>query len=106
MPNAAAGSREKQCAARLVGGLRGHFLHSTARCASRIKARLTPWLTRCVAAELNAIMQTERPILPELHDQRHEPVAGPIRGAGNSTEREFGGRERDGLLEGMPALER
>src|SRR5271157_5650648 len=37
--------------------------------SSRIEARLAPRRAQRGTAELNPIMQTKRPVLPELHDQ-------------------------------------
>ena len=46
---------------------------------SRIQPRLAPGCARCLAPELDAVVQPERPVLPELDRQRHEAVAGPVR---------------------------
>ena len=46
-------------------------------------------------------MQSERPILPELHDQGQEAIAGPIRRSRNGTSHQFRSVERNRPLEGM-----
>src|SRR6266849_1319706 len=73
---------------------------------SRIEARLAPGPTECRTAELDPIMQPEWPVLPELHGQRQEAIAGPIRRPRNGADHEFRGVERNCPLEGMAALER
>src|SRR5262245_42577072 len=59
-----------------------------------------------IAPELDAVVQPERAILPELHDNRIEAVAGPIGRARHRPDGEFRGRQRDRLLERQAALER
>jgi len=86
--------------------LRGHPQSWDNPLSSRIKPRLAPGLTESCAAELDPIMQPERPILPELHDQGQEAIAGPIRRSRNGTSHEFRSVERNRPLEGVAALER
>ena len=83
--------------------LRGHPQSWDNPLSSRIKPRLPPGLTESCAAELDPIMQLERPILPELHDQGQEAVAGPIRRSRNGTSHEFRSVERNRPLEGVAA---
>src|SRR5947207_10232940 len=73
---------------------------------SWVHPHLAPRLTERGAAEFDAIMQAERPVVPELHRDRHDTVAGPVRRARHGTERIFRGVERDRLLEGEPAFQR
>src|SRR5215471_14357709 len=73
---------------------------------SRVKPRLVPGRAGGLAAEFDAVVQAERPVVPELDRQREEAIAGPIRRARNRSERVFRGVERDRLLEGVAALER
>ena len=86
--------------------LRGHPQSWDNPLSSRIKPRLAPGLTESSTAELDPIMQAERPILPELHDQGQEAIAGPIRRSRNGTSHEFRTVERNRPLEGVGRLER
>src|SRR5260370_21868755 len=72
----------------------------------RIKPRLAPRRAGCVAGELDPVMQAERPVLPELHDQGLQAVAGPIRRSWDRSDRKFRRGQRDRLLEGVTAFER
>src|SRR6516225_7341241 len=74
--------------------------------SSWIEARFAPWLTQRCTAELDPIVQAEWPILPELHDQGQQAIAGPVRRPGNSARQEFGCVERNRPLESVTALER
>src|SRR5258708_10084518 len=69
----------------------------------RIEPRLGPG--RAVAPENDAIMQTERPVVPELDGRRHDAIAGPLRRPRHGAERVLGGIERDGFFEGEPAFQ-
>src|SRR5262245_4381312 len=73
---------------------------------SWIEPRFTPGLAQRCTTELDPIVQTEWPILPELHDQRHEPIAGPVRRPRNTAHQEFGCVERNRPLERVAALKR
>src|SRR4030088_56139 len=46
---------------------------------SRIKPRLAPWLVRCPAAKFDAVVQAERPVMPEFKTSRHDPPTAPAR---------------------------
>ena len=83
--------------------LRGHPQSWDNPLSSRIKPRLAPGLTENCTAELDPIMQPEPPILPELHDQGQEAIAGPIRRSRNGTSRGFRSVERNRPLEGVAA---
>src|SRR6478752_7385350 len=48
---------------------------------SRIHAHFGPRLAQRRAPELDAIVQTEGPVVPELDRHRHDAVAGPVRRA-------------------------
>ena len=63
-------------------------------------------LAERVAAELDPVMQAERPVVPELDLHRHDAVAGPVRRARHGAERVFRAVERDRLLEREPAFQR
>ena len=67
---------------------------------------LGPRLAQRRAAELDAVVQAERPVVPELDRDRHDAVAGPVRRARHGAERVFRRVERDRLLEGEPAFQR
>src|SRR5947209_5653336 len=73
---------------------------------SRVHAHLGPRLTERGAAELDAVVQAERTVVPELHRDRHDAVAGPVRRARHGAKRVFRRIERDRLLEGKPAFQR
>src|SRR5712692_4702332 len=74
--------------------------------SSRIEPRLAPRRVQRVAAEFDPVMQPERPVLPELDQERPEAIAGPIRRSWYGANHEFRGEERDRLLEGVATLER
>src|SRR6516164_8556699 len=78
---------------------RGHPQSWDNPVSSRIKPRLVPGLTESCTAELDPIMQSERSILPELHDQGPEAIA--RRRSRNGTSHEFRSVERNRSLEGM-----
>src|SRR4029077_5376616 len=99
MPDAAAGSGEQQGAARLIASRhRGSV--------SRIKARLGPATARRFAPELDAVVQTERTVVPELDPVRYDPISAPVRRPRDRSDHVFRGVARDRLLERQPALER
>src|SRR5919197_62700 len=72
----------------------------------RIEPRLDPWRADIGAAEFDALVQPERPVAPELHGQRHDPVAAPIRRPRHGTDRIFRRIERDRLFEGKAIFHR
>src|SRR5882724_11098948 len=73
---------------------------------SGIEPRLAPRLPGSAAAELDAIVQPIRPILPEFDDQRQQPVAGPVGRPRDGSNREFGHLNSNCLLEGHSVLQR
>src|SRR4029077_2588664 len=83
----AACSGEEQRAARL-GRLRtGHVVSGMGLAcdrqvdaSSRIEPRLGPGVVRMIAFELDAIVETECSLLPELDRDRHDSIAGPVGG--------------------------
>src|SRR5215208_4177680 len=72
---------------------------------SRIEPRLDPWRAQVIAPEMDAVMQPERPVMPELHDERNDTVAAPIRGAGHGADDIFCGESADRLFEREPVLQ-
>src|SRR5437588_5087810 len=73
---------------------------------SRVHAHFDPRLAQRRAAEFDSIVQTERTVVPELHRDRHDAVAGPVWRARHGAERVFRGVERDRFLEGEPTFQR
>src|SRR4051794_20811875 len=73
---------------------------------SRIHPRLAPRSAERVAAEFDAVVQTERPVMPELDGDRHDAIAGPVRRARHGADRVFGRMQHHRLLEGEPAFQR
>ena len=71
--DAAAGSGEKQRAARTVA--QWHFNFSIPTQRSRIKPRLAPARARMLALEFDAIVQAEPPLMPKLDLLWHHAVA-------------------------------
>src|SRR6266511_6220406 len=72
----------------------------------RVEPRLAPGRVEPLAAEFEPIMQPERPLVPELDQERPQAVAGPVRRSRDRPEGKFRGVERDRFLEGMATLER
>src|SRR5262245_34502964 len=60
-----------------------HQENATKKKISRIEPRLGPRRVEPLAPELDAVMQPKRPVLPELHDHGHDPVAAPVRRTGH-----------------------
>src|SRR6478752_10042911 len=73
---------------------------------SRIKPRLHPRRIERRAAELDAVVQAERPVVPELDQHRHDAVTGPARRPRHAADGVFGGIKRHRLFEGEAAFER
>src|SRR5438045_3103710 len=74
--------------------------------ASRIEPHLAPGLMRGVAAEFDAVVQAERPVVPELEPQRIDPPAAPARWPRHLADDVLGRHQRDRLLKGKAALQR
>src|SRR3974390_686197 len=74
--------------------------------SSWIESRLAPRPTQIVALEFDAVVQAERPLLPELNREWHDAVARPVERPRNVGERVFGGVDRNRLLEGEAAFQR
>src|SRR5438045_5945413 len=72
---------------------------------SGIEPRLAPGLARPVAPELDAVVQAERTVVPELDRGRDQAEATPVRRAWNAPDEVFCRVDRDRLFEGEPALE-
>src|ERR687889_2028582 len=70
---------------------------------SGVEPRLAPALAG--SGEHEPVVEPERPVLPELHRDRCDAVAGPVGRAGNLADGVLGGVERDCLLEGKAAFE-
>src|SRR4029077_4117244 len=73
---------------------------------SWVHAHFGPRLAQGRAAEFDAVVQAERAVVPELHRDRHDAVAGPVRRARHGAHGVFRSVERHRLLEGEPALQR
>src|SRR5215471_17799242 len=58
-----------------------------------------------IAFELDAIMETKWPLLPELNGDRHNPVARPVGWSWNFADGVFRGIYGDRLFEGESALQ-
>src|SRR5581483_974659 len=114
--DAAAGSGQEQGTARLVGLAARHggpvtYTHlwspacaGTSGALSRIEPRLAPGGT--CAPEHDAVVQAERPLLPEFHFLRHDAVARPMRRPRHLADGVFRRIDRDRLLEGEAAFQR
>src|SRR5215469_18953340 len=74
--------------------------------SSRIEPRLAPWLALAAAVENDSVVQPIGTVLPELDHQRLEPIARPVGGARNRSDRKLCHVEGDRLLEGHTAFER
>src|SRR5690349_8613012 len=85
---------------------RGWFEFGIRTTLSWIHPHLVPRRAERCAAKLHAIMQAERPVVPELHAERHDAVAGPVWRARHGADRMFGGLQRDRFLEGKAAFQR
>src|SRR6185503_10830316 len=73
---------------------------------SRIHSHFGPRLAQACAPEFDAVVQTERAVVPELDRNRHDAIAGPVRRARHRAKCILCRIERDRLLEGEPALQR
>src|SRR3954468_13191194 len=73
---------------------------------SRIHAHFGPRLAQARPSELDAIVEAEGPVVPELHRDRHDAVAGPVRRGGHGATCVFRRVDRNRLLEGEPAFQR
>src|SRR5215471_7347245 len=98
--DAAARPGEQQRAARLICASRHR------RSLSRIKPRLGPRAARSVAPKLDAVVQAEWTVVPELDCVRHHPIAAPEGRPRNRADDVFRGVAGDRLFEGKPAFER
>src|SRR6266536_550517 len=72
----------------------------------RVEPRLAQGRVERFAVEFEPIMQPERPLFPELDQERPQAGAGPVRRSRDRPEGKVRGVERDRLLEGMATLER
>src|SRR5487761_355365 len=72
----------------------------------RVEPRLGPRRAHAVAGKGDAVVQPERPLLPELDLGRHDPIADPMRRPRYRADCKFGGKARNRLFEGEPALQR
>src|SRR5262249_17640700 len=100
VPDAAAGAGEQQRAARLICASRHR------RSLSRIKPRLGPRAARSIAPKLDAVVQSEWTVVPELDCVRHYPIAAPEGRPRNRAYDVFRGIAGDRLFEGKPAFQR
>src|SRR6478609_722663 len=73
---------------------------------SGIEPHLGPGLCPPLAAEFDAVVQPERPVVPELEPHRRDAPAAPARRSRHLADDMFGGNQRDRLLEGEAALQR
>src|SRR6186997_2351156 len=58
---------------------------------SRVQPRLAPRAAKPLAPELDAVMQPERPVLPELDAHGHDAIARPVGWPRHRADRKFGG---------------
>src|SRR3954454_10203603 len=72
---------------------------------SRVHAHFGPCLAQARTSELDAIVEAEGPVVPELHRDRHDAIAGPVRRARHGADCVFGRVDRYRLLEGEPAFQ-
>src|ERR1700743_656673 len=72
---------------------------------SRIEPGLRPGLIRRIAAEFDAIVQTERAVVPELDLPRRDSPAAPARRPRHIADEVFGGDLRNRLLESETAFQ-
>src|SRR5665213_437872 len=72
---------------------------------SWIQPRFRPRAAGRVALEHDAIMQPERPVVPELDLRRHDAIARPVWRSRHGANGVFRGVERDRFLEGEAALQ-
>src|SRR5690554_5307375 len=73
---------------------------------SRIEAFCAPGRGGGIALENEPVMQTERPVVPELDADRHNTEARPMRRAQHLAQTEFGGINRDLLFKLESCLKR
>src|SRR5579863_2793661 len=73
---------------------------------SRVQPRFRPGLIRPIAAEFDAIVQTERAVVPEFEPQRRNAPAAPAGRARHLADHVLCGDLANGLLEGKAAFER
>src|SRR6185437_7725861 len=83
-----------------------HPSSGTSDASSRIKPRLAPRRAQVFPPEFDAIVQAERPLVPELDAQGQNSVTRPMRRPRHRHQRVFGGVQRNRLLESEPAFER
>src|SRR3981189_3554040 len=76
------------------------------RVNSGIKPRLGPWLIQRIAAEFDAVVQTERAVVPEFEPQWRDAPAAPARRARPLADNVPGGDLGDRLLKGKAAFQR
>src|SRR5436309_14253345 len=72
---------------------------------SRVHAHFSPRLAQARSSELDAIVEAEGPVVPELHRDRHDAIAGPVRRARHGADCVFRRVDRNGFLEGEPAFQ-
>src|SRR5262249_58099707 len=70
-----------------------------------IKPRFRPGRPCLRSAKFDAVMQSERPLVPEFHHAGHDAVADPEWRPRHRPDGELGGFERDRLFEGVAAFE-
>src|SRR3954454_19720260 len=104
MADAAAGAGQKQRATRSVIARVRHGC--VLNFHSGIKPRLGPGLIRRVAAEYDAVVQSERAIVPKFELGRRDPPAAPARRARYVADDVGGDYLGDRLFEGETAFER
>src|SRR3569832_2067597 len=75
-------------------------------CRSRVKPRLRPGLTWRVAAEFDAVVQTERTVMPELEPERADAPAAPAGRTRHRADQMLRGNLGDRLFEGETAFQR
>src|ERR1700759_2246122 len=108
MADPSAGAGQEQRSPRVVGR-RGHHVdpyRDPWTSSSGIKPRLGPVALRRLAVELDAVVQAERTVVPELETHRRDAPAAPARWARHLTDHVPGGDLGDRLLEGKAALQR
>src|SRR5690242_11454194 len=64
---------------------------------SRIHAHFGPRLAQACAPELDAVVQAEGPVVPELDRDRHDAIAGPVGRTRDCANRVFRGVDRNCL---------
>src|SRR5262245_53460982 len=86
--------------------VRRGWLDEFAICLSRVHAHFDPRLAESRTPELDAVVQAEGPVVPELDRDRHDAVARPVRRARHRANRVFRGVNGDRLFKGKPAFQR